>query len=346
MTPYSSRSMWIRAVVQTDVEGGYMNEWHVVIILVVVLVVVLAALAAISSIYLKRKQRKAAADEFGEWKRRIKPYSSADEFEEYFRFLRRYQGGYVKVRDGRVVGHDYLGRERGDLKGIFFHVVVPNAHIPTERKEDFRYFLMAKKVTGLEKRPSYETRDSVLKNFGDNADDYERKRVGNVGEQIVRDVLDMLEPADYAVINGAALKCGDTIKEYDHIIVGRTGVFCMETKAFGMTDGMQSRSTLVIDESDNWSVRKGDTSKSVKSPTAQMNEERRLLQRILKDYGIKVHSVLVLSNRDMNYKRRRRLPYDIVSVNKLIPYIKNYHDVGIASDRGYILQTIDDARIN
>lgn len=323
-----------------------MSEWKVVIILVAVLVVVLSTLAAVSSIYLRIKQRKVTTDEFDEWKRRIKPYSSADEFEEYFKFLRRYQGGYVRVKDGNVVGRDYLGRERGDLKGIFFHVIVPNAHIPTERKEDFRYFLMAKKVTGLEKRPSYETRDSKLKNFEDNADDYERKRVGNVGEQIVRDVLDTLDSADYAVINGPALRLGDITKEYDHIIVGRTGVFCMETKAFGMTDGMSSRATLVIDEKDNWRVRKGNTEKKVKSPTAQLNEERRLLQRILKDYGVRVHSVLVLSNRDMNCKKSRRLPYDIVNVNKLIAYIKNYHDVGIASDRGYILQAIDDARVN
>lgn len=323
-----------------------MNVWHVVIILAAVLVVVLVVLAAVSTIYLRKKQGDVGTDDFDEWKRRIKPYSSAEEFEEYFKFLRRYQGGYVKEKEGKIVYRGYLGREKGDLKGIFFHVVVPNAHIPTDRKEDFRYFLMAKEVTGLEKRPSYETRDSKLKNFEEDADDYERKRVGNVGEQIVRDVLDMLDPEDYAVINGPALRCGDVTKEYDHIIVGRTGVFCMETKAFGMTDGMKSRAVLHIDEHDKWSIQKGGTQKPVKSPTAQMNDERRLLQRILKDYGVKVHAVLVLSNRDMTYKKNRRLPYDIVSVNKIIPYIKNYHDVGIASDRGYILQAIDDARVN
>lgn len=42
-----------------------------------------------------------------------------------------------------------------------------------------------------------------------------------------------LDQENYAVINGPALKYGGQVKEFDHIVVGKTGVFCIETKAFG-----------------------------------------------------------------------------------------------------------------
>ena len=106
--------------------------------------------------------------------------------------------------------------------------------IDIHQKEEFRKLLVSIGVSGLDKRPDYETRDSKLRNDKADANEYERKKVGNKGEQIVRDHLDHLDSGDFAVINGPVLKFGSTKKEYDHIVVGPTGVFCIETKAFGM----------------------------------------------------------------------------------------------------------------
>ena len=140
-----------------------------------------------------------------------------------------------KIGENSLSG--FLNKEKGDLKGIFFNLVIANPNITVAQKEEFRHFLISIGVKGVDERPEYETRDSKLKNRKTDEDDYWRKEVGNTGEQIVRDELKKLDQKNYAVINGPALKYGGQVKEFDHIVVGKTGVFCIETKAFGMTDG-------------------------------------------------------------------------------------------------------------
>jgi hypothetical protein len=60
-------------------------------------------------------------------------------------------------------------------------------------------------------------------------DKYERQRMnwrrGALGEHVVRDVLESL-PESFAVLNDVATPCGNL----DHVVVGPTGVFAVETK--------------------------------------------------------------------------------------------------------------------
>ncbi|MGN0395510.1 MAG: hypothetical protein ACI4EF_09110 [Coprococcus sp.] len=79
------------------------------------------------------------------------------ELQNFLVFLKKYQGGYVRRKSDQIVYQDFLGKEKGDLKGIFFNIVVPNPNISTKEKEEFRY-LKGIGVNGIDKRPDYETR--------------------------------------------------------------------------------------------------------------------------------------------------------------------------------------------
>ena len=176
--------------------------------------------------------------------------------------------------------------------------------------------------------------------------EYLRKEVGNIGEQIVRDELKKIEKHNYAVINGPVLKYNDTIKEFDHIVVGENGVFCIETKAFGMTEGESTHATIFIDKGDKWSIRKNKHNKELESPTEQIIEEKTLLENVIASSMLTVHPVLVLSNKDINVKNNIRLPYDIVRVDGLLDYISNYIDAVTENDKMFVLSDIDRCRIN
>ena len=315
------------------------------IIFVGAIIVIFIVNIIANSVNSKRNQW-VTTDEFDLWKRRIKPHCSEKEFEDFFEFLKHYQGGYVRRRSGQIVYQDYLGREKGDLKGIFYNIIVPNPNIKVSRKEDFRHFLKSKGVNGVVQRPLYEMRESKLRNNKTDSEEYERKEVGNAGERCVRLKLNRLNHSKYAIINGPVLKLNDIVKEYDHVVVGETGVFCIETKAFGMTDGVASKSSLFIDPGDKWILRKNGNNREVKSPTNQILEEKQHLQSILNEYFVDVHPVLVLSNEALFVKNNINLPYAVIRIDELEEYICNYEDSISDNDRMFILQTVNDHRIN
>ena len=176
---------------------------------------------------------------------------------------------------------DYLPREKGDLKGIFYRLVVPNHNINSVKKEEFRKYLISIGVTGVENIPEYETRAAKLVNRETNEQNYIRKEVGNLGEELARDELSKLMPMDYKVINGPRLKWNKEVHEYDHIVIGDNGVFCVETKAFGMTDGKETVAKLLISSSDQWTIKKGGKIRQVKSPTSQILAEKLHMEAIL-----------------------------------------------------------------
>ena len=190
--------------------------------------------------YQSNYQVISASDDFNDWKSRINPDCSEVDFIAFRDYLASYGGGFVK-RTGDGVRREFLGREKGDLKGIFFNCVAPNPHIDVARKEEFRQYLRYIGVDGIEERPNYEVRDTKLKNNKKDSEERKRKDVGNKGEQAVRDAL--LELGDeYDVINGPIIKVINNKKEFDHIVIGNNGIFFFFLKAFGMTDGKPCKS--------------------------------------------------------------------------------------------------------
>ena len=316
---------------------GTFREFYFVILVII-------ALLLIIPILFSKKNKWVSTDDFEKEKKKLRPNCSDMELQNFLVFLKKYQGGYVRRKSGQIVYQDFLGKEKGDLKGIFFNIVVPNPNISTKEKEEFRRYLKEIGVNGIDKRPNYETRDSKLRN---NKKDEEYIRKGNIGEQIVRNALKRLEELGYSVINGPVLKYDGVSKEYDHIVIGDNGVFCIETKAFGLSGGKACKASLFIDPNDKWIIRKNGMNRDLESPTQQVVDEKKLLEKIINlSCFLEVHPILVLCNTELYIKNNIELPYDVVRIDALIECIQNCKDSITESDRLCVLSDIDRNRIN
>ena len=309
-------------------------------------ILVIIALLLIIPILFSKKNKWVSTDDFEKEKKKLRPNCADMELQNFLVFLKKYQGGYVRRKSGQIVYQDFLGKEKGDLKGIFFNIVVPNPNISTKEKEEFRRYLKEIGVNGIDKRPNYETRDSKLRN-NKKDEEYIRKEVGNIGEQIVRNALKRLEELGYSVINGPVLKYDGVSKEYDHIVIGDNGVFCIETKAFGLSGGKACKASLFIDPNDKWIIRKNGMNRDLESPTQQVVDEKKLLEKIINlSCFLEVHPILVLCNTELYIKNNIELPYDVVRIDALIECIQNCKDSITESDRLCVLSDIDRNRIN
>ena len=309
-------------------------------------ILVIIALLLIIPILFSKKNKWVSTDDFEKEKKKLRPNCSDMELQNFLVFLKKYQGGYVRRKSGQIVHQDFLGKEKGDLKGIFFNIVVPNPNISTKEKEEFRRYLKEIGVNGIDKRPNYETRDSKLRN-NKKDEEYIRKEVGNIGEQIVRNALKRLEELGYSVIKGTVLKYDGVSKEYDHIVIGDNGVFCIETKAFGLSGGKACKASLFIDPNDKWIIRKNGMNRDLESPTQQVVDEKKLLEKIINlSCFLEVHPILVLCNTELYIKNNIELPYDVVRIDALIECIQNCKDSITESDRLCVLSDIDRNRIN
>jgi len=286
-------------------------------------------------------------EDFQREKNQLRPYCSESDFKRFMSFLNRYEGGYIRENRNGTIYRDYLGQEKGDLKGLFFNVIAPNPNLHTNQKEEFRRFAISKGVTGLDDRPDYETRDSALKNRETDADSFERKKVGNIGEQLIRDILSELKNEGFSVINGAKLRSGGITKEFDHIVIGSNGIFVLETKAFGMTAGSASKASLFIDPGDKWILRKNQINHDIESPTEQIMAETEHLSGILRPVSLyTIHPMAVLSNTGLFIKQNIPLDYQVVRADSLTDTIREYHDHLTGSDIRLIIHTIDESRVN
>lgn len=309
--------------------------------------ILIAVLLLIAVSIVNKKNKWVSREDFEKNKRLLKPYSSEAELADFISFLQEYKGGYVRRKSGVIVYQGFTAGEKGDLKGIFWNLVFPNPNIGVGSKERFRNYLNDIGVSGLDKRPQYETRDSRLTNK-EEGEDRIRKEVGNIGEKKVREALSVLESQGYLVINGPKIEFDGVVREYDHIVIGENGVFCIETKAFGMTDGKSTKAALFIDPGDKWLIRKNKQNREVTSPTEQIISARdHLAKAIAETYLNDIHAILVLSNSELFIKNNIVLDYDVVRVDELCECIKSKRSEMIAeNDRMFIGMNIDKYRKN
>ena len=312
----------------------------------IIMIVMISIAIVVVGWLVARKNKWINTEEFEKRKALLKRHCSEQEFTEFFDFLMQYEGGYIRRKNGRIVRREYSGREKGDLKGIFFNVIMPNPNLHTYQKEEFRKFIRSIGVTGVDVRPDYETRDNSLRNRETDYDSYQRKEVGNTGEKLVRKVLQELEQTGYAVINGAKLKFSDTVKEYDHIIVSIRGIFIIETKAFGMTGGEAVKCGIFIDPGDHWILRKKQSNKELQSPTEQITTAVQHLSQILQNSMFPIHGIVVLSNENAFIKQNIDLPYQVVRIDALTDAIRERNDHLTETDIRIVLHTIDESRVN
>lgn len=325
-------------------------EYTVVSVIVVIVVVI--ALAVKIAVQRNRTGRRSATwvDTSSFQRQKAQLYDHCDEqtVAEFLDFLKQYKGGYVKRRNGRIVYQEFLGKEKGDLKGIFYHVIVPDRKISIKQKEQVRIYLRSIGVSGLEQRPPYEQRSGRLKAGNGNEEEYHRKLSGNRGEQKVRDGLSILKESGYSVLNGVVLKFGDTVKEFDHIVVGATGVFVLETKAFGMSDQntASDKARLVIDMDGQWKLYKNHRERILKVPTEQILEERQFMERLLADTFAEVTMILVLANDELTVEKRISLDYELLMRKDLIHYITQQDRRLRDNDACLVISKLNECRLN
>ncbi len=264
---------------------------------------------------------------FEKWKKQISTNCSSQNLKDFQLFLTQYGGGYVKRRDGRVIYRDFLGREKGDLKGIFFHSVIPSRKISTEEKEAFRRYLCQIGVQGIDERR-------------------EKKEAGNKGELLVRQYLKSLSEREYFVISGVVLKCQGKTRELDHIIVGNDVIFILETKAFGMSGSENGSNKAVLTiHNDNWVLHKNGHDKILKSPTEQVAQETAIMKEIIENPFIDIKPVVVLANPSLVLEKKGTLTYEVTKLKDLAAYIQANNKQMASEDMQDAIRRIDKSRI-
>ena len=140
------------------------------------------------------------------------------------------------------------------------------------------------------------------------------------GEQDVFYALKWLNK-DYKVISDKPIRIKnekfiDEEQEYDHIVIGPTGVFLIETKSYS--------GLIEIDKNGNWKRRKNESDDWVGelNPLQQVRRHEKLIQSILPS-EIPVHSIVCLAKSNVIIDGIENSPLDIVKADMLAEYIEN-----------------------
>lgn len=264
-------------------------------------------------------------EEFVKRKNQVSNACNEESVKQFFEFLKNYKGSYVRRDHGKIVHQEYTGQEKGALKGLFFHVIVPSQNLSVETKENARIFIQSAGVNGLEQRPNYEMDDSALINM-EKGDDYHKKSVGNKGELKVRNVLAELDSERYKVINGISLKKGNEKHEFDHIVVKGKKVYLIETKAFGSSEFTKTgdeRAVIHVTAGDEWQLEKNGSTKSIKAPSRQIQNQKRFMEYVLRNTGAEVINVMVLANSKLKITGWKSVSYPIVKLQNLLQFFSN-----------------------
>lgn len=255
--------------------------------------------------------------------------SNEAQVSNFIDFLRSYKGSRILKNEDRIIEQEYSREEKELVQEMFYEVVLPNRNISIAAKENYRLFgVEVLHLEPLKKRPVYKLRDGKIKGARRKTDAV-RKNVGNRAEQYVREQLDKLNPYEYYCISGVFVKIGNQVKEIDHIVAGKTGLFLIETKGYGVSGGKKkiNRSKLFIDGVENdWYLFKYGKMRDIACPTAQILQQQELLRRIIDDDTIKIHPILYLPNKSLKVVQNVELPYTIVQAEALLSYIEGYED--------------------
>jgi len=282
--------------------------------------------------------------EFDTERKKIHPYSTEDEIRSFMTFLRRYGGGYVKYNQGRVVKRDFLGKEKGILKGIFFNVILPGRNFSDTLKEDFRAYLLSIGVNGLSEKPDYEKirEKTITKKENDTL----IRSSGHKAEKRVNDTLFYLLNAQDKVFKNITLEYNGTHREYDHIVISGSTILILETKGFGISASLGTeKCTLHIDENDNWVIEKNGNTRNLKSPTAQITGQKQIIEGILSGTNAKIEYILVLPNPELECDFHGTRNYMIMTLLELSLAFEKLTSQNHAASSNLIISKIEQHRI-
>jgi hypothetical protein len=153
-------------------------------------------------------------------------------------------------------------------------------------------------------------------NFGFLDDfNFNLKKAGAEGEERVSYALSWLSKDRYKVLNSIVLFKDGLRQEYDHIVIGKNGIFNIETKNYS--------GTITIDDHGNWSRTKGYGREGLESPVAQIKRHRILLEKIIGDRH-NIIDVIVISNKDAIIEGISNSPVEVVKHDNIQLFIENY----------------------
>lgn len=152
------------------------------------------------------------------------------------------------------------------------------------------------------------------------------KIAGFEGEQKVDYALKWLQPKGYKAVTKDCLnKHGDIClvlknrgymnesQEIDHVVVGKNGVFMIETKNYS--------GKISVTKSGNWIQEKDREQRTIKSPIQQCDRHKAVLQSIVKD--VPITSVICIANDTAIVENQELSPVPIVTDTILQRFIES-----------------------
>ncbi|MDY5779370.1 MAG: nuclease-related domain-containing protein [Succinivibrionaceae bacterium] len=339
-----------------------MTQKEIFIFIAIVVFLIFSTLNQIRKLLRKNSRQKRSrynskyiklpdTQKFYDWKIRISNDQNETILAQYLDFLKIYPGSKIIRKDNKKT-LTYSGPELGNLKWIFFHKIVSSYKLSTASKEEFRSLLLKLGVEGVNERPNYEERDGKLKiRKGLSEEDSRIKSVGNIGEQLVRDAISLL-PTQYKCVSGVVLKDNnENTLELDHIIVGPTGTFILETKAFGINEqGENTKIGIMVDKNGNWFKKEPHHQYPIPSPNEQLIRQKEFMENFLKPLNLTPTILLVLANKNARIcEIKSELPCKIITINELNDFITSNRSTRKELSQAQILNILsflDSSRIN
>ena len=130
--------------------------------------------------------------------------------------------------------------------------------------------------------------------------------------EIVKDCSNKFGSGRLILENAAFI---DEPQEFDHIVLGHNGVFCIETKNYS--------GELRIDVDGDWSRVNDDKATGMRNPVFQCDRHHALLQSILGNQ-VPIIDVICIANDQAIICGRENCPVAIVKYDQLSRYIQNH----------------------
>lgn len=169
------------------------------------------------------------------------------------------------------------------------------------------------------------------------------KQAGKRGEDEVKYALSWL-PENYLLINnGEAIKlrCNirdkEVVQEIDHIVVGTSGVFIIETKNYS--------GTIVIDDAGNWIRINGNRRTGCQNPLQQMERHHMVVEKIIGSEK-PIYDILCISNKSAIIEGANNSKVPIVKSDMLSHYIKEHDEALDSQEVNNIANLIKNAEIS
>lgn len=107
----------------------------------------------------------------------------------------------------------------------------------------------------------------------------------------------------------------DEVQEYDHIVIGKQGVFVIETKNYS--------GKLIVDTNGNWiRIKKDGTSEGERNPVQQVDRHEKLLKSFLK--GIPIIGLICIAHPKAIIEGGNNCPIPLIKSDLLTRFIESY----------------------